>query len=106
MHAECVDPTHPVCQREDGFHLSRRTARIGVQVGRLNAGDVIVGQGRDGDHQSCLMYAQGTLVDLQNVLYNPGSWVLSDCDDINDAGVIVGNGVIGGQQHALMLTPD
>jgi probable HAF family extracellular repeat protein len=41
-----------------------------------------------------------------NLLIPPGSgWLLSAAYDINDAGQIVGNGTIGGQGHAFLLTP-
>lgn len=72
----------------------------------LNSDDVIVGQGTDGDEYTCMMYAQGTLIDLQKALSNPGGWAIEDCVDIDDAGVIVGNGWLDGQRHAFMLTPD
>jgi probable HAF family extracellular repeat protein len=45
------------------------------------------------------------MVDL-NSLINPSSgWVLDSGNAINDLGQITGNGAIGGQTHAFLLTP-
>jgi probable HAF family extracellular repeat protein len=47
----------------------------------------------------------GGMVDL-NTLIDPSSgWELLDSDDINDAGQITGQGLIGDEYHAYLLTP-
>jgi hypothetical protein len=93
----------------DGSHLSvlpTQGALTMTAARALNTSDTIVGQGTDGSDYTCMMYSHGVLTDLQKTLDNPGNWSLGYCTDINDAGVIVGIGYIGGQTHAFMLTPD
>ena len=47
----------------------------------------------------------GPMVDL-NTLIDPASgWVLTQAHGINDSGQIAGQGTIGGQPHAFLLTP-
>jgi probable HAF family extracellular repeat protein len=50
-------------------------------------------------------YTGGILYDLNSLVPAPGGWVFSEALGINDAGAIVGHGLIGGQQHAFLLTP-
>ena len=45
------------------------------------------------------------MVDLNTLIDPLSGWVLSDAADINDAGQITGQGLIGGQYHAYLLTP-
>jgi probable HAF family extracellular repeat protein len=50
-------------------------------------------------------YRIGVMTDL-NQRIPPGSgWFLTDAFDINDAGQIVGRGLVGGEMHAFLLTP-
>ena len=53
------------------------------------------------------LYASGTgMVDL-NSLVNPlAGWELLSATAINDAGLIVGYGLIGNQNHAFLLSPN
>jgi probable HAF family extracellular repeat protein len=43
--------------------------------------------------------------DLNNLIPAGSGWVLSEANDINDAGQIVGNGLLNGQERAFLLTP-
>ncbi len=43
--------------------------------------------------------------DLNSLIPAGSGWALSVARDINDAGQIVGEGVINGQQRAFLLTP-
>jgi hypothetical protein len=46
------------------------------------------------------------MIDL-NSLIAPGSgWVLESATAVNDSGQIAGNGIIDGQEHAFLLTPE
>jgi probable HAF family extracellular repeat protein len=58
------------------------------------------------DRTHAFLYTSGSgMVDL-NTLIDPFSgWELLDAADINDAGQITGQGLIGGQYHAYLLTP-
>ena len=48
--------------------------------------------------------ATGSMVDLNTVIYAGSGWELNSAGGINDAGQIVGNGVIGGLAHAFRLS--
>lgn len=55
--------------------------------------------------QHAFIWKNGVMTDL-NTQIAPGSgWVLWDAQDINDAGRIVGGGLLNGHAHAFMLTP-
>ena len=45
------------------------------------------------------------MVDLNTLIDPLSGWELLDAADINDAGQITGQGLIGGQYHAYLLTP-
>ncbi len=46
------------------------------------------------------------MTDLNSLIPAGSGWVLTRATAINDAGHIVGSGVIGGQVRAFLLTPD
>jgi len=50
-------------------------------------------------------YSGGKMYDLNNQLVNGSGWQLSFATQINNAGQIVGTGLINGAQHAFLLTP-
>ena len=72
----------------------------------INASGQIVGSSDDiNSSRHAFLYTEGTMLDL-NTLIPPGTgWVLSEALDINDAGQIVGWGLIGGQARAFRLDP-
>ena len=45
------------------------------------------------------------MVDLNTLIDPLSGWELLDAADINDAGQITGQGLIGGEYHAYLLTP-
>jgi probable HAF family extracellular repeat protein len=45
------------------------------------------------------------MVDLNTLIDPTLGWVLTTAAGINDAGQIVGSGVINGQSHAFLMTP-
>ncbi len=52
------------------------------------------------------LYTSGSgMVDLNTLIDPLSGWELSDAADINDAGQITGQGLIGGEYHAYLLTP-
>jgi uncharacterized protein (TIGR03437 family) len=51
------------------------------------------------------VYTGGTMYDLNRQLINGSGWQLTAATAINDAGQIVGTGIINQQQHAFLLTP-
>jgi probable HAF family extracellular repeat protein len=58
------------------------------------------------DRTHAFLYAGGSgMVDLNTLIDPLSGWELLDAADINDAGQITGQGRIGGQFHAYLLTP-
>jgi probable HAF family extracellular repeat protein len=45
------------------------------------------------------------MIDLNTAIPANSGWVLNEARGINAAGVIVGSGIVGGRQHAFLLTP-
>ena len=45
------------------------------------------------------------MTDLNQLIPDESGWQLMDALDINDAGQIVGRGLVGGEMHAFLLTP-
>jgi uncharacterized protein (TIGR03437 family) len=52
-----------------------------------------------------IVYMNGTMYDLNSQLTNGAGWQLTAATAINNAGQIVGTGLIQQQQHAFLLTP-
>jgi uncharacterized protein (TIGR03437 family) len=52
-----------------------------------------------------MVYTNGTMYDLNRQLVNGSGWQLTAATGINNAGQIVGTGIIQEQQHAFLLTP-
>ncbi len=68
----------------------------------INASGQVTGY--SGAH--AFLYTSGSgLVDLNSLIDPSSGWELSTALAINDAGQITGWGLIGGQQHAYLLTP-
>jgi probable HAF family extracellular repeat protein len=51
------------------------------------------------------IYNNGSMRDLNQMIPSDSGWVLSEARAINEAGQIVGYGIIKGEQHAFLLTP-
>jgi len=51
------------------------------------------------------VYTNGTMYDLSRQVLNASGWLLTSAVAINNAGQIVGTGIIQEQQHAFLLTP-
>jgi probable HAF family extracellular repeat protein len=52
-----------------------------------------------------VIYLNGSLQDLNNLIPLNSRWVLSAATSINDSGEIVGEGTINGEQHGFVLVP-
>jgi uncharacterized repeat protein (TIGR02543 family) len=52
-----------------------------------------------------VIFSNGTMTDLNSLVNATSGWTLYHANSINDAGQIVGDGYINGQQHAFLLTP-
>jgi probable HAF family extracellular repeat protein len=53
------------------------------------------------------LYTSGVgMVDLNSLIDPASGWTLESATAINDSGEIAGNGLIDGQKHAFLLTPD
>lgn len=60
--------------------------------------------GADGVERAFL-YENGAMADLNTLIPAGSGWLLREARAINDSGQIAGNGLIGGQTHAFLLTP-
>jgi probable HAF family extracellular repeat protein len=81
-------------------------------LGTLGAGDSVAfgvnssGTVVGGSNSTAFVYLGSTLYDLNTLLDGSGAgWVLGDAMAINDAGQIVGTGLLDGAQTAYLLTP-
>ena len=52
-----------------------------------------------------ILYEEGTLYDLNNLIPANSGWTLEEALDINNQGQIVGTGVVNGQEQHFLLTP-
>ncbi len=55
--------------------------------------------------ESAVRWSDGAIVNLNDLIPAGSGWVLREATGINDRGQIVGQGLIGGQLHAFLLTP-
>ena len=51
------------------------------------------------------LWQDGQMIDLNDRIPQHSGWVLMEARAINDLGQISGNGLVGDQQHAFLLTP-
>jgi probable HAF family extracellular repeat protein len=72
----------------------------------INDHDQIVGYSALGyNYFHAFLYRNGLMVDLNDHVPDSPGWDLNFATSINDAGQIVGIGIIGGQTHGFLLTP-
>jgi probable HAF family extracellular repeat protein len=76
----------------------------------INDAGQIVGHSGSGP-QCCwrdraVIWTGSVIADLNDLIPPDSGWVLTMATGINDAGQIVGQGTIGGQTHAFLLTPN
>jgi probable HAF family extracellular repeat protein len=51
------------------------------------------------------LWREGSIYDLNSCILTNSGWVLVDADGINNAGQIVGHGMVGGSHRAFLLEP-
>jgi probable HAF family extracellular repeat protein len=57
------------------------------------------------NYYRAILYEEGTLYDLNNLIPANSGWTLERAFDINNQGQIVGTGVVNGQEQDFLLTP-
>lgn len=55
--------------------------------------------------EHAVLWRNGQMTDLNSLILSQPDWILSRAFDINNAGQIVGEGVINGNLHGFLLTP-
>lgn len=72
----------------------------------INDFDQVVGFSESSDGNRAVMWdaASGAIVDLNSPAVAASGWVLSSATAINNAGDIVGTGLLNGQSHGFLLT--
>ncbi len=87
--------------------LSKIASGSGAMGRALNDRDQVVGivysSNSIPDH--AFMYSSGQIFDLNSLIPQGSGWQLTQAFGINNAGQIVGQGMIDGAQHAFLLTP-
>jgi probable HAF family extracellular repeat protein len=74
----------------------------------INNAGAIVGSASLADDRGAsraILWADGAAHDLNTLISAGSGWVLENAVDLNDLGQIVGNGKLGGQQRAFLLSP-
>jgi probable HAF family extracellular repeat protein len=82
----------------------------------INGAGVVVGYGDNANgsdfathsgsrDRRAFVYRDGAMTNLNTVIDAASGWTLVEAQGINDAGQIVGKGVIGGKTHAFILNP-
>jgi len=77
--------------------LTKLPGGSGLAALALNNKDQVVGTG--------FLYSDGQFTSLQSLLPSTSHWSNLNATGINDAGQIVGQGLIDGQEHAFLMTP-
>ena len=65
----------------------------------------ILGESCLGDHCRPVLWSDGTMIDLNQLLSPNSGWQLFDAQSINARGQITGGGIINGEFHAFVMTP-
>lgn len=92
---------------EDGVMKDLGSAGGGYSAAfALNVHDEVVGRSTRADGQSvAFRWRSGQLVDLNALLPANSGWALQSASDIDDNGVIVGEGTFMGEARAFAMTP-
>jgi probable HAF family extracellular repeat protein len=106
-------PVNSVNERAVWWTAAGQLAELGTFGGPASsARDInnhrqIVGYALDGslEPRAFLSEAGGPIVDLNTLLPPDSGWVLLSANAINDAGQIVGEGMLNGEARAFLLTP-
>jgi probable HAF family extracellular repeat protein len=71
----------------------------------VNNGGQVVGHSVSGNDVTAFLYSGGVMTDLNDVIAPGSGWVLRSAGDINDDGVIVGEGKLNGEDRGFLLYP-
>ena len=78
----------------------------GVATDINNVGQVVGYDDKSGLYDRAIIYNNGISTYLDSLIYPNSGWALREAFAINDSGQIVGDGLINGQVHAFLLSPD
>ena len=93
----------PTCRLKDLGTFAGSTSTVwGFGI---NDSGVVVGQSTFAGTYHAFVYSGGKIKDLNKMIPSGSGWVLIEADGINAAGQIVGMGMLKGQEHAYLLTP-
>jgi probable HAF family extracellular repeat protein len=88
------------------------TDAYSVAIGINNLGQVVGWSGTNPNFYSesgvgirAFLYSDGVMQDLNNLIAPGSNFILTQAQGINDRGQIAGAGVINGELHAVLLTP-
>ncbi|MBA3246986.1 MAG: DUF3466 family protein [Pyrinomonadaceae bacterium] len=70
-----------------------------------NLGQVVGASNSAATTLRAFLYSGGEMQDLNSLIPTQSGWTLTEARDINDAGQVVGTGLVNGQQRAFLLTP-
>ena len=70
----------------------------GMIAAALNNKDQAVGNG--------FLYNNGTIQALTSLIFSSSGWSSLNATGINDSGQIIGQGLVNGQEHAFLMTPE
>jgi probable HAF family extracellular repeat protein len=77
-----------------------------VRASAINNWDQVVGTDSGNNRSSAFLYQDGVMTDLNTLIDAQSGWSLKTAEDINDRGMICGNGINpAGQEHAYLLIP-
>ncbi len=106
-HADLNDALHAFLYSDESmidlgtFPTGSQSTAYGINDLGSIVGDATVATGT---HQAFL-YEDGVLYNLNDLIGTSAGWTLERAEDLNNAGQVVGFGIIGGERHAFLLTP-
>lgn len=77
----------------------------GIAYAINSVGDVVGRATTAAEETRAFLYSGGILFDLNDLLPPGSGWVLTEANDINDEGEVVGIGRINGEDHAYVMNP-
>jgi|GEM_PF-3135798 len=94
------------------YNLNTKTTQIIPEVGEyyniaasgINSKNDVVGGYYDGTARA-ILYSNGAIQTLNNLIPANSGWFLEFAYDINDIGQIIGNGTLNGERSGFLLTP-
>ena len=84
--------------------LQRELANLSISAGSLVVGRATVPSNTAYTLYHAFAWGRGAIQDLNNLIPAGSGWVLNEATGVNDAGMIIGYGTLGGQTRAFRLT--